>query len=143
MLSSPDIGFAIQIVTFLLLWVVLKRWLFDPTLRVLELRRRQTEEPLAEAERLQREMAEMREKYAARIEAAREAARRDIEDIRRRAEVEEAETLGAARAEAARVVEEARAVIATEVEAARTTMARYAAELSVEAAEKVLGRAVR
>ena len=143
MLSAPDIGFAIQIVTFLLLWVVLKRWLFDPTLRVLELRRRQTEEPLREAERLQREMVAMREKYDARIEAARVAARRDIEEIRRQAEVEEAKMLGAARVEAARVVEEARTTIGREIEAARTTMARYAAELSVEAAEKVLGRGVR
>jgi len=143
MLSTPDIGFAIQIVTFLLLWVVLKHWFFDPALRVLELRRRQTEEPLVEAERMRREMAEMRAQYEARLEAGRDAARRDIDEIRRQAEAEEANALGAARTEAARVVEEARATIGREVEAARATMARYAAELSVEAAEKVLGRAVR
>jgi F-type H+-transporting ATPase subunit b len=143
MLSTPDIGFAIQIVTFLLLWVVLRRWLFEPTMGVLQLRRRQMEEPLGHADRLRGEVAELRRQYEARLEAARDAARRDIDDIRRQVEAEEAETLGAARAEAARVVEEARVTIAREIEIARTTMARYAAELSVEAAEKVLGRAVR
>jgi F-type H+-transporting ATPase subunit b len=143
MLFPPDIGFGIQIVTFLLLWWILKLWLFDPTMRVLDLRRQRMQGPLAEADRLRHEASEMRTRYDTRIESAREAARREIDEIRRQAELDEQVTLEAARGEAERVITEARAVVAKEIEAARASIARYAAELSVDAGEKILGRPVR
>lgn len=139
---SP-VSFGIQIAAFLLLWWILKRWVFDPTLRVLELRRQRTLQPLAEAERLRRETEEMVGKYEASIEAARVAAQADLEQARREAEAEEERILAAARAEASEVINGVRATVAREVETARGTMARYAAELSLEAAEKILGRPVR
>jgi F0F1-type ATP synthase membrane subunit b/b' len=85
----------------------------------------------------------MRTRYDTRIESAREAARREIDEIRRQAELDEQVTLEAARGEAERVITEARAVVAKEIEAARASIARYAAELSVDAGEKILGRPVR
>jgi F-type H+-transporting ATPase subunit b len=139
----PDIGFLIQIVSFLVLWWILKAWLFEPTLRVLELRRQRTSGQLAEAERLREETAEMQAKYHAAVEAALAAAREEVAQLRAEAEREEERILEAARAEAARVVEGVRTAVAQEVEAARATMTRYAAEISVEAAEKVLGRSVQ
>lgn len=142
-LFPPDIGFVIQIALFLVLWFVLKRWLFDPTLRVLEARRQRTSGQLAEAERLREETVRMRNEYEARLQQARVAARDEVARIREEAEAEEARLLEAARAEAAAVVQEVRARVANEIEAARATMARDAAELSVEAAEKILGRPVQ
>lgn len=143
MLFPPDIGFVIQIAAFLFLWWILKRWLFDPTLRVLDLRRERTAQPLAEAERLRRETEAMRAKLEASIEAARVAAQADIEQARREAEAEEERILAAARAEASEVIGSVRERVRREVEVARGTMARYAAEISVEAAAKILGRPVR
>jgi len=142
-LFPPDIGFPIQIVLFLVLWFVLKRWLFDPTLRVLEARRERTTGQLAEAERLQEETARMREEYEAKLQQARAGAREEAARIREEMEAEEARVFEAARTEAAEIVQGVRARVAAEVEAARATMVRDAAELSVEAAEKILGRRVQ
>ena len=142
-LFPPDIGFPIQIVLFLVLWFVLKRWLFDPTLRVLEARRERTTGQLAEAERLQEETARMRDEYEATLQTARASAREEATRIREETEAEEARVFDAARAEAAEIVQGVRARVAAEVEAALATMVRDAAELSVEAAEKILGRPVQ
>jgi F-type H+-transporting ATPase subunit b len=139
----PDVGFAIQIAAFLVLWWVLKRWLFDPTLRVLELRKQRTAGQLAEAERLRSEAAAMRAEYEAAIEKVKAGGREEIAAIRRESELEEARVLDAARAEAASTVDQVRSQIATEVETARATLTRHAAELSVEAVEKILGRPLR
>ena len=142
-LFPPDISFAIQIVLFLILWATLKRWLFDPTLRVLDARRERTSGQLAEAERLREETAKMRCDYEAALQAARVAAREESTRIRGETEAEEARILASARAEAGEIVRGVRSRVAIEVEAARATMARDAAELSVEAAERILGRRVQ
>ena len=85
----------------------------------------------------------MRRDYEAAMQAARVAAREESARIREETEAEEAKILDFARAEAAEIVREVRSRVAIEVEAARGTMARDAAELSVEAAEKILGRRVQ
>jgi F-type H+-transporting ATPase subunit b len=139
----PDVGFVIQIISFLLLWWVLKRWLFEPALRVLELRRVRITGELAEAERLQAEAAKMHAEYDAAIEKAKAAARDEIAAMFSALEAEQAKAFAAARAEAAGIVEGARVTIAAEVAAARGTLTRHVAELSVEAVERVLGRPVR
>jgi F-type H+-transporting ATPase subunit b len=143
MAFPPDIAFVIQIVLFLALWVILKHWLFDPALRVLDLRRERTSGQLAEAERLNAEAARMQQECAAKLDAARAAGRDEVAEIRSEGEREEARILEAARSESAEVVNKARAGVAAELQTARSTMARYAAELSVEAAEKILGRPVQ
>jgi F-type H+-transporting ATPase subunit b len=139
---SP-VGFAIQILTFVLLWVALKRWLFEPALRVIEMRSARASGPLADAERLRRETEVLRQRYLADIEAAREAARTELDAARREADADGERVLDAARAEAEKVVQEARSAVAREVETARSTIARYAAEISVAAAQKVLGRPIQ
>lgn len=139
----PDIGFAIQIVLFLVLWAALKRWLFDPVLRVLEARRERTSGQLAEAKRLQEEAERMRGEYEGALERARVLAREEIARFRGETDLEEQRILESAKAEAAEIVQAVRSQVATEMHAARATMARDAAEISVEAAEKILGRAVQ
>jgi F-type H+-transporting ATPase subunit b len=139
---SP-VGFAIQVVTFVILWIVLKRWMFEPALRVIEMRAERASAPLADAARLRRETEALRQRYQADIEAAREAARQELAAARRQAEAEGERVLAAARAEAEKVVQEARSAVAGEVENARSSIARYAAEISVAAAQKVLGRPIQ
>ena len=143
MIGPPDIAFVIQLVCFGILYVVLKWGIFDPALRILELRRQRIEGPLAEAERLGREAAEMHARYEATLETARQQAQKDLELVRKEAEVEEERIMNAARADAAAVIGQVRESIAREVETARATITRYAAEISVEAAEKILGRRVQ
>jgi F-type H+-transporting ATPase subunit b len=139
----PDIAFVLQIALFLALWIILKYWLFDPVLRVLQLRRERTTGQLQEAERLSAETERMRQEYTRGLEAARVAGREEVATIRSAADREEQRIFEAARSEATQIVEEVRSSVAQELEAARSTMARYAAELSVEAAEKILSRSVR
>ena len=139
----PDIAFVLQIILFLALWVILKYCVFDPALRVLQLRRERTAGQLQEAERLSAETQRMRQEYTLGLEAARAAGREELAAIRGAADREEERILETARSEGARIVESVRSSVAQELDAARSTMARYAAELSVEAAEKILGRSVQ
>lgn len=139
----PDIGFVIQIATFLILWWILKVWMFDPTMRLLELRRQRTEGQLEDAERIAAATEKIRAEYEAKLQAAQESARREVATIRAEGEREEEKILASARAEAAEVVDGVREKIGREVEAARASIVRYAAEISVEAAEKILGRRVQ
>jgi F-type H+-transporting ATPase subunit b len=143
MVGPPDVGFVIQLGCFLVLYLVLKWGVFDPALEVITARRRAIEGSLAEAERLRREAAEMHSRYEATLEAARASARKEIDTMRRHAEAEDERLLEQVRTETAGMVAKVRETLAREVEAARATMARHAAEISLEAAEKVLGRSLR
>jgi F-type H+-transporting ATPase subunit b len=143
MIGPPDVAFVIQLGCFLVLYLVLKWGVFDPALRLITARRRAIDGPLAEAERLRREAAEMHAHYEATLEAARVSARKEIDDIRRRAEAEDERLLEQVRAETADMVAKVRETLAREVESARASMVRHAAEISLEAAEKVLGRSLR
>ncbi len=143
MIGPPDIGFVIQLVLFGVLYVILKYCLFDPALRVLDLRRQRIEGPTASAEQLRAEATVMREKYEAALEDVRTSVQREIAEIRRQGEIDEARILEAARAEAAETIDMARTSLASEVESVRSSLLRRAAEISVAATEKVLGRSVQ
>ena len=138
----PDHTFLVQILLFVALWFVLKRWWFDPALRIMKERAIRSEGAVAEARAVQGDAELLRKEHAAALEVARGDAERAIQEILRVAEAEQKELIIAAHEEAQRTLAEARSRIAEEVAAGRRELQGQVQGLAREVARVVLGRAV-
>lgn len=134
-----DASFAIQIASFLLLWVVLRRLLFEPMLEVLENRERRTVGAHREASQMHSDVAAMRADYEEHVRRAREKSVAELEASRKVTAAEERTILGAARDQASAVVGRARADIALQVAAARDGLRDDATTLARQMVAKVIG----
>lgn len=137
---SVDVTFAIQIVSFLILWAVLRRLLFEPMLDVLDERDARTKGSLDAATHMHADVEAMRAEYDARVSAARDKSFAELEESRKLTTAEERTVLGAARDQAAGRLANARVEISKEIEAARKVLAGDATALAGQLIEKVVGR---
>lgn len=138
-----DGTFAIQIASFLILWVVLRRLLFDPTLAVLDEREKRTRGSHEAASHMHADVAAMRAEYDQRVRGAREKSVAELEASRKLTAAEERTVLGAARDEAAAHIARARIQVEKQAEAAHATLLRDAGPLADELVEKVAGRSLQ
>lgn len=128
---------ALQIVNFLVLVWLLRRFLWEPARRVIEDRRRREREALEAARRMQEEAARRQQELEARLaalEREREAMR---QKLREESERERARLLEVARAESARMLAEARRRLEEEREEALRDLRRRLVELAVTLAERI------
>jgi F-type H+-transporting ATPase subunit b len=132
----------IQAVNFLILILLLSRFLFTPLKQFMADRAAGIERSLTEAKAAREAAAKAQEEYRAQLQATqreaaalREQAQREVEDERQR-------LLKASREESQRLVEGARAVIEAETRRARAALRDEVATLTVAAAERLLGRAL-
>lgn len=137
---SVDITFAIQIVSFFILWAVLRRLLFAPMVDVLEKREERTRGSLEAASHIHADVEAMRADYQEHIRGARQKSIEELEASRKLTIAEERTILGAARDQAAARLAVSRGEIGRQVEAARATLDRDAAGLAQELVAKVVGR---
>ena len=132
----------VQIALFLGLWTVLRRWWFDPALRVIAAREKRSEGAVAEAHALQAEAARLSREHATAIDQAKAEASREVQDMLREAEAEQRRIIGEATDHAQRATTEVRERIAREVEKARQDVHKDVDVIAREMAKTVLGRAV-
>lgn len=142
-LIQVNASLIIQVVNFLILLVVLNRFLYRPLLAALEGRSAAIRQQLAEAqaarEGAQRQLADFEERLrAGRAEAQvlRERALREAAETRERLTVE-------ARQEAARLLEAAQSQIAQEVRRAKTELRTEVGTLAVQIAERLIRKSLR
>ena len=138
----PDYTFVVQIALFLALWIVLKRFWFDPALRILRERASRSEGAVAEARAIQAEAERLRAEHAGALDEVRAEAQRDMQHIVREAEAEQKRIIEEAREEAQRAITDVRARIAEDVAVARQELRESAQDIARTVAEKVLGRGV-
>jgi F-type H+-transporting ATPase subunit b len=140
---SIDYSLAIQIVNFILLILILNRLLYKPILGMMDKRKRQFEESDAEVKRLRETVDQKMAAYEERLRQAKvEAVEAKNEVIRQGAEEAKA-VIDAARAEIPGMMEQFQARIDREVGEATRILQNQSQKLSVEIAEKVLGRSLR
>jgi F-type H+-transporting ATPase subunit b len=132
----------VQMALFVGLWLALKRLWFDPALRVIAAREKQSDGAVAEALALQGEAERLRREHATAIEQAKAEAGREVQDMLRAAEGEHRRIIGDANEEAQRATAEVRGRIAREVEKARQELHRDVDAIAREMARTVVGRAV-
>ena len=138
----PDYTFVVEIVIFVVLWLSLRRFWFEPALRIIRERAQRSEGALEEARAIQREAERLRAEHAAALDQARSEAQREMQAMVRTAEAEQKQLIADARDDAQRTLTDVRARIAEEVTAARTGLREQAREIARDVARTIVGRAV-
>ena len=83
----PDYTFVVEIIIFVALWLALRRFVFEPALRIIHERTRRSEGAIAEARAIQAEAERLRAQHAAALDEARGAAQREMQEIVRGADM--------------------------------------------------------
>src|SRR5262249_224246 len=95
----PDYTFLVQIVIFVPLWLLLRRFGFGPGLRLIAERRKRSEGAVIEARAIQADAERLRAEHAAALDQARAEATREMQAVLHEAEAEHRRLIDAARDE--------------------------------------------
>ena len=131
-----------QLITFFLLLALLRLVLYKPVLQKLRERSERIAKGLEDAAVAEKRAAQAEADYQRRLEEARREAQAIITQARETAEKEGQAIIARAEAEARELRERAEAEIERERQAALAGLRNQVADLAIEAAGQVLGRAV-
>ena len=135
---SIDLTFIGQIVVFLTLLFLLKKYLYGPLSELMEQRSAKIAEGLAAADAGKEARARAEAEVAEQLKEARGKAQEILTAAEKRAAEIEEEITNKARGEAAQIVESAREEMQAEVNRARQVLRQEVAGLAIAAAERVL-----
>jgi F-type H+-transporting ATPase subunit b len=142
-LLQPEPGLIVwTVVTFVVLLGVLWKFAWNPLLGALEAREEAIKRTIDDAERLQAEAQKVLEEHKARLAEARAEGNRVLDEARQAGERLKAEIMEKARAETGKVLERAQRQLELETEQALQTVRYRAADLALQAAERVLERSL-
>jgi F-type H+-transporting ATPase subunit b len=140
---SLDYTLGIQIINFLLLIFILNILLYKPILGIIDRRKRQFEESEAEIRRLQETVEQKMAAYEEKLRQAKAAAVEQKNEAIRQGADEAKTVIDAVRAEIPGMMKEFHAQMDGEIGAAKRILTDQSQQLSVQIAEKVLGRSLR
>lgn len=140
---SLDYSLGIQIINFLLLIWILNVLLYKPILGMIEKRKQRFAESEAEVKRLQQTVEEKMAAYEEKLRRAKAAALDEKNEIVRQGSEEAKAIIDAVRGQIPGMMEEFQKRMEGEIGSAKQVLAQQAQGLSVEIAEKVLGRSIR
>jgi F-type H+-transporting ATPase subunit b len=138
---QPDYTLFIQIVFFIVLWIGLKRLLFEPVLRILDARQERTVGTLKRAAEVRLSAEAAREDCGRAVQEARKKLAREAEEARKVAQDEHAKVLASAREEAAAEISRFRGSLAEQVNQARAALDVEAQAIAGQMLDRVVGRA--
>ena len=139
---SLDSSIVYQIVLFLVLWIVLRRVLFQPYLQLLEERERKTTGAQQESTDLEHEGAQLRAQYEEKIAQAQAAAFAAKETILQEGRRERERVLSQARDEAMAMLDGVRREVESQLQRERQLAVDEASSVAQEMVRKILGRNV-
>lgn len=131
-----------QIINFTLLLVILRALLYRPILNTLQERKKRIQESLEAAERVKKEAAAQEAEFQKRLEENRRSAQEALAQTHQAAEKARGEIIAASQQEAQKLLEQARSQIEYERRQAMAQVKEQVAELSLLAAQQVLGRSL-
>lgn len=140
---SLDYSLGIQIVNFLLLIFILNLLLYKPILGMIDRRKKQLEESESEIKRLQESVEQKMAAYEEKLRQAKAAAVEQKNEIIGQGAEEAKTVIEGVRAELPGIMEQFHVKMDGEIAAARRILTDQSQKLSVEIAEKVLGRSLR
>ena len=146
-LGITDIGINIpvliaQIVNFSVLLIVLRLLVYKPVLKMLDERRERIREGLSAAERGREQAAEAHAEAQAQIDNARREGQNIVAQAQAVAQRLQEEGRADAQRQSEAILERARAEIQLERDAAITELRKEFADLTISAAEKVIGQSL-
>lgn len=138
-LGFNTVMFISQLLSFLVLFFVLSKFVWPIMLRTLDKRALTIREGVENAEKARVELAEAEKRIAAMMEEARQEAQRTMEQAVKAGEHMRTEIEQEARARGRQIIEQAQARIQQEIAQARTELRQQVADLAILAAEQVIG----
>lgn len=131
-----------HLVNFLILIVVLQRFLYRPVMRMLDERAARIRDSLAHAEAVRDETSRLQEEAGKILDEARSEGQRLREEARRAADQMLAAAQSQAREESERIIERAQADLVREREQAFLELRQEVVDLTLAAASRVLRRSL-
>lgn len=130
----------VQAISFLLLYWLLKRFLFGPIMGMVDKRNAEIASRLENAERHESEMETLRQEYETRLAHIETEARDRIQEATRKAHEAQNEIIQQARDKAQAMLDRARVEIERELDKARVELRDEIAALAVSGARQILQR---
>ncbi|MEW6334999.1 MAG: ATP synthase F0 subunit B [Thermodesulfobacteriota bacterium] len=140
---SLDYSLGIQIVNFALLIFILNRLLYKPLLGMIDKRKQKLDDSESEIRRLQETIDRQMAAYQEKLIQAKAAAIEEKNEIIRTGSEEARAITDAVRAEIPGMMEQFQTRMEKEIDAAKKVLAGQSQRLSVEIAEKILGRSLQ
>jgi F-type H+-transporting ATPase subunit b len=146
-LAITDIGINLpvllaQTVNFVVLLILLRLFVYKPVLNMLDARRKRIEEGLSAAQAGQESAAEAAKTAQAELDTARRQGQDIVQNAQQVAQRIQEEGRAAATQQTDAMLERARAEIAQERDAAIAELRREFADLTIAAAEKIIGQSL-
>ena len=137
---SIDQSLIFQAVLFLVLWMFLRKFLFEPHLAVIQQRTQRSEGALKEAQQVRADAESIETRYKAQLAETRTGTMQQVDAVYRAAEEQAKSLTDAARAEANQTLATMRVSLQQEIDAARKDLEARAPEFARTISEKLLGR---
>ena len=136
---QPDLQQIIsQLISFVLLLVILRRFAWRPLLGILDQRRAHIEEELRKAAQGREEVARLQQEYERRLTAIHDEARAKIQEAVVEGKRIALEIQEQARAQAYALVSKSKETMELEVAKAKVTLRDHVVELTMDALERIL-----
>ena len=127
---------------FIALFLVLKKFLFGPVMKMIADRQKEIDDLYSDAERSRTEAAALETEYRGKLTVAAETGERMVQEAVQRGRKREEEIIRQANAEAEAIHAKASADIALEKKKAVSEAKTEISKIALEIAEKVVGRAL-
>ncbi len=137
-----DHTFFIQVISFLLLFVVLRKLLFIPLMEYIDKRQKHIEDSINEAEAKLEDAQKIKNEHVEQLKKVRNEAREIIEHARSQGEESKEEKLAEAKEEVKKMLERAEREITREKDKAKEELRDQLAILTLAASEKVLKKQI-
>ena len=137
-----DMNIVWTVVNLLLLFILLRIFLFKPVLGMIEKRKALIEATLSEADQKNADAASLKEQYESSLKDAKQESFQIMSDAKDRAQVQYNQIIDKANADAAQIVHQANAAAEADREKILKDAQAELAEVALAAASKLLGTTV-
>ena len=131
------------LVNTIVLFLVLKKFLFQPVMKMIQDRQREIDDLYADADQAKREATDPQNQYQAKLSDATQTGERLVKEAMERGQQRQDEILRQANAEAEAILQKAQADIAQEKKQAISEAKNEIAGLAMEIAGKVVGHSLQ
>lgn len=142
-ISVQLVNILISLCNLVVLFLILKKFLYEPVRKVLAERQKAIDTQYAEAEDAKSDALAYKSKWKSRMASAEEQAENIVKEAVENADKQSAAIIGDSRARADRIVKQAQADAALERRRAESEIKEQIADVSVALSEKMLGREIK
>ena len=135
-----DINLVFTIINLLVLYLLMKKFLFGPIIKVMDVRKAMIDQQFAGAKEQEDQAKALKEQYEGALKSAREESFQIMEQARKEAKAQADKTVEDTQAKVSAMLAKAQEDINTERENAMLQMKDDVASLAMEAAGKIIGK---